>query len=446
MNKKQKNRIFVWINVIIICLLIIAKTYQEKTKKEDISLEIRSLSLVYPEADGFSEKKGSPPHYEVYAINEKGEKKLVGLCFLSTDFAPDIRGYAGKIRILIGMNNKGQVKGIKILSHNETPSYVQTLQEPVFTDQFKKLDHKSEFKLGRDLDGITRATISSQAVVSAVEKSIKLAANKFFNLEVKQKISFEWKDIYKNYNIYIITLFFVLAIYFYLNGIRYGRYFILTGAILYFGFLELNYISIISLINIFTGRIPDIVSSLSWYFLFVLTFITTMLWGRIYCGWICPFGAIQELLGKISPFHVKILNDDEKKARLIKYYLLILIVGAVFVTGNIGFTNYEPFNTIFSLRGEIIFFAFLIFLLITSFFIFRFWCRYLCGVGAFLSLLSNFSIFPLKAKKNCDLCRKCEAICPLEICSVDEDIFIEKGECIQCNLCREQCKEKVIKN
>lgn len=444
MIKKQKNRTFIRIILMILFVLIIAKAYQEKTKKEDLELETRSLNLIFPEAVGFSEKKGSPPRYEVYAINEKGEKELEGLCFLSTDFAPEVRGYSGRIKILIGLNKKGQVKGIKILSHNETPSYVQTLQEPDFIDQFKKLDHKSEFKLGKDLDGIARATITSRAVVLSVEKSVKLAAGKYFNLEVKQSKNIIWKEIFKDHNLYIIILFFILAMYYYLNGIRYGRYFILTGAIIYFGFLELNYISIIGLINIFTGRIPDIISSISWYLLFIFTFITTIFWGRIYCGWICPFGAIQDILGKISPFHVKMRNKDEKNARLIKYYLLIITVGAVFFTGNIGFTKYEPFNTIFRLNGEILIYTFIIFLLFCSFFVFRFWCRYLCGVGAFLSLLSNLSIFPLKAKKECSLCKKCETECPLEICDVNDDVSIDKGECIQCNICREECAEKSI--
>lgn len=446
MGKKIKTRTFVRINILVIFILIIAKACLEKTKKEDIESETKSLPLVYTEADGFSEKKGSPPHYEVYRFNEKGEKELEGLCFLSTDFAPGVRGYAGRIKILIGMGKNGQIKGIKILSHNETPSYVQDLQTPEFTGQFKKLDHKSEFRLGKDLDGITRATVTSQAVTAAVERSVKLAANKFFNLEVKQKELFAWKDIFKNYNIYVITLFFVLAIYFYINGIPYGRYFILAGAILYFGFLELNFISIIGLINIFTGRVPDIVSSISWYFLFIFTFVSTIIWGRIYCGWICPFGAIQDILGKISPFHIRMTSNDGKKARLIKYILFIIITGAVFFTGNIGFMNLEPFNTIFRLKGDIFIFIFLIFLLFSSLFIFRFWCRYLCGAGAFLSILSNFSIFPLRGKKECSLCGRCESKCPLEICDVNENVFVDKGECIHCNLCREECKEKAIGN
>jgi Na+-translocating ferredoxin:NAD+ oxidoreductase RnfG subunit len=444
MGKKPKTRTFIRINILIIFILILAKAYQEKTKQEDLVLEKNSLIIVYPEAVDFSEKKGSPLHYEAYILNEKGEKELDGLCFLSTDFAPNVRGYAGRIKILIGMGKNGQIRGIKVLSHNETPSYVQTLQEPVFTDQFKKLDHTSEFQLDKDLDGITRATVTSQAIVTAVEKSIKLAANKFFNLEVKQKELFTWKDIFKNYNLYLITLFFVFAVYFYISGIPYVRYFILVGAILYFGFLKLNFISIIGLINVFTGRIPNIVTSLSWYLLFVLTLITTMLWGRVYCGWICPFGAIQDILGKISPFNVRIKSKDENKARLIKYILFIVTVGAVFFTGNTGFTNYEPFNTIFRLKGEILFIIFLIFLLISSLFIFRFWCRYLCGVGAFLSILSNISIFSLKAKRECSLCKKCESKCPLEICVVNENVSIDKGECILCGLCREKCPEKVI--
>ena len=409
-------------------------------------LEIKALSVIYPDAAGFSEKKGSPPHYEVYKLNEKGEREPDGLCFLSTDFAPKVKGYAGRIKILIGMNKKGQIKGIKVLSHNETPSYTQALQETEYTDQFKKHDHKSEYILGTDLDGITRATVTSLAVNAAVERSVKYAANKFYQLEVKQKGSFKWKDIFLNYDLYIITLFFILSIYFYLKGISNARYFILTGAIIYFGFVKLNFISIISLINIFAGRIPDLISSLSWYLLFVFTLISTIIWGRIYCGWICPFGAIQDILGKISPFHVKIKNNDEKKARLIKYILFVIIVGAVFFTGNTGFTNIEPFNAIFKLEGDIFIFIFLIFLLFSSLFIFRFWCRYLCGVGAFLSLISSYSIFPLKARKECSLCKKCEDLCPVEICDVDDDVFLNQGECIQCNICREKCKEKAIGN
>ncbi len=83
-------------------------------------------------------------------------------------------GYSGKISLLVGINTDGSIKDVSVISHTETPGLGSRITEKSFTDQFKGLDTE-EIALSRDggkIDAITGATISSEAVVEAVQESM----------------------------------------------------------------------------------------------------------------------------------------------------------------------------------------------------------------------------------------------------------------------------------
>ncbi len=156
---------------ILLLLSIIAAVLVVLSQRLLPSKEINEeeyLRIVMPEADSFSEKKETPPHYEAYKEKKGREKELVGLCFLTTDLFPDERGYAGPIHSLVGMDLKGFIAGIKIIAHSETPSYAYRIEEPWFERQFKRKSVFDEFKPGKDVDGITGATVTVSTIARAV--------------------------------------------------------------------------------------------------------------------------------------------------------------------------------------------------------------------------------------------------------------------------------------
>ena len=386
------------------------------------------LRIVMPEADSFSEKKETPPHYEAYKEKKGREKELIGLCFLTTDLFPDERGYAGPVYILVGMDLKGFITGIKVIAHSETPAYVYRIEEPWFARQFKGKSVFDEFKLGKDVDGITGATVTVSAIARAVKKSIRKMARELLRMEIPGEGEVSVLAQLKGPHIYFLLGLFLLAVFGYCRRIIWLRYLTLFVSFIYLGFIKGSFISVINIVSLISLKFPLLQTNLFWYVLLGLTVISTLLFVRLYCGWICPFGSVQTALDKFVPVKAEVSRKVHRRARLIKYFLLIGLIIAVLFRQNLSLVNFEPFITLFSRKGDLLRWSFLILVLGASAFLPRFWCRYLCPVGAVLSLLGGKGKFRIKSGD------RYYTHCPMN--ALEAGKRIDSGECIGCNQCR----------
>jgi transcriptional regulator of nitric oxide reductase len=82
---------------------------------------------------------------------------------------PSARGYGGPLRLLLAVSESGRILGLKLLESHETPAYARNLE--AFLARFKGLEASGALRLGKDLDGITGATITSRSVVDLVNRS-----------------------------------------------------------------------------------------------------------------------------------------------------------------------------------------------------------------------------------------------------------------------------------
>ncbi len=203
---------------------------------------------------------------------------------------------------------------------------------------------------------------------------------------------------------------------------------------------------------LFTSN-PFIISSIVGISILVLTPFL----GRLFCGWLCPIGAIQEVLYKLTNASpkgkVKRVISDKWHNRLknLKYFILLMnIIFAYFLIQGI-YMNGCPVIAFANIGNFLIISAIILFIfIVASLFIERFGCRYLCPYGALMSILlklSNFLKIPrvmLKINKamcvNCDLC---SGNCPMQI-DVDDKPKVIDSECILCHRCREKCPRKGI--
>ena len=166
-NKILSNKaypvVFLAVIVIVSVVLLIAvnsitSSIVESRKREEIK---GILENIFPEMSQYELED------EVYIIYEDGER--AGYAFIARG-----SGYGGDIDILVGLDNGFGIKGVSILSQTETPGVGSRITESLFTDQFKGLSAsdialKSE---GGKIDAITGATISSRAVVDAIQKKM----------------------------------------------------------------------------------------------------------------------------------------------------------------------------------------------------------------------------------------------------------------------------------
>lgn len=182
--------------------------------------------------------------------------------------------------------------------------------------------------------------------------------------------------------------------------------------------------------------------------------------GRFVCGWLCPFGLVQDLLHKI-PFPIKRKNLPGHK--VLKYGKHLVLVGLVLVGSAFLFTGYVkvpafckylcPSGTLLGavpliggnadLRAQIggLFYwklAVLIVVVVLSVMVYRPFCQYLCPLGAVYGWFNRFSLVQIRwQKQECTSCMACQKACPVNL--GPEQISVST-ECIKCGKCVEACK------
>jgi NosR/NirI family nitrite reductase transcriptional regulator len=170
-----------------------------------------------------------------------------------------------------------------------------------------------------------------------------------------------------------------------------------------------------------------------------------LFWGRgVYCGWLCPFGALQELLNaaavRLGIRQVNVPRALHERLWMLKYtaFLAILAVSFYSMHDALVLAEVEPFKTAISLRMMRAwpFVLFVLALLGAGLFIERFYCRYLCPLGAGLAIPAKLKVFDwLHRRPQCGReCRMCETRCTVG--AIDEVGRINPNECILCLRCQ----------
>ncbi|WP_456416018.1 4Fe-4S binding protein [Methanocaldococcus sp.] len=171
----------------------------------------------------------------------------------------------------------------------------------------------------------------------------------------------------------------------------------------------------------------------------IIAIILAIIAGRIFCGWMCPFGFLFDLTYKlrVKIFKIKKLPTVPEyihnKLKYFKYFVLIVVIV-------LGYTfGFKVFTDLYLLS-----YSLLILFLILGFIYPRFFCRYVCPVGALLSIFSKISIFKLRLNKDkCVGCKLCERKCPMQIKIVNVD-KINQMECVRCFECMSACRKESL--
>ena len=198
------------------------------------------------------------------------------------------------------------------------------------------------------------------------------------------------------------------------------------------------------------------------YYVGGILLLYSVLFGRMICGWACPFGLIQELFYKIPTPKAK----KSPFTRLLSYLKYAILVFFVFVIpimyafrdtplpafckyicpagtleGGIGLLSNKVNASYFSMLGPLFTWKFMLMIsiLVASVFLFRFFCRFLCPLGALYGLFNKFSFFGVKVDDSkCTNCGLCVSHCKLDIHHVADQ------ECISCGECIGVCPTKAI--
>ncbi len=159
----------------ILCLVLLF--FGQKAFGQNDQPSAAQLAAVLPQAERFSPKQGNPPVYIGYSSGEE-DAEVVGYAFETTDFDPQEIGYSAPIEVLVGIDLKGELTGIEILFYRESYKSIRGdfLNTERFPNQFDGKSVAEGFRVGRDIDGVSRATISSWAVSRGIRNSAREVA------------------------------------------------------------------------------------------------------------------------------------------------------------------------------------------------------------------------------------------------------------------------------
>jgi polyferredoxin len=188
-------------------------------------------------------------------------------------------------------------------------------------------------------------------------------------------------------------------------------------------------------------------------FQFSTVILMTIIFGRFFCGWLCAFGAFNDLIyalsKKVFKNNYRVNNKVDSILKYLKYIILLFIMVIAWTMGSTLFSTVSPWDAFAQITNfpQIISdftigFILLILITIGAFFIERFFCRYLCPLGALFTIFSKISIFKINMPKaKCGNCRACTSHCSMGIPlnKIDE---MKGKECINCLKCVEICPRK----
>lgn len=220
------------------------------------------------------------------------------------------------------------------------------------------------------------------------------------------------------------------------------RWVALGATLVYLGIIDGGFLSVSHMTSVIEQGPGQILNNLPLSMLVVFTLVTTLLWGRIFCSSLCPFGALQDIITRLTPRHWQhslsrvFPRRWHERLLYVKYAVLALILVVAVAVPTVSIFQYaEPFGTLFFLSASMTLWSILLVILLGCMLIPRFYCRYLCPLGAALGVLSLVSPLRIKRVSQCEVCHVCELVCPT---GAIQGSVIDFKECVRCDLCEKK--------
>jgi NosR/NirI family transcriptional regulator, nitrous oxide reductase regulator len=245
-----------------------------------------------------------------------------------------------------------------------------------------------------------------------------------------------WGDILgpQAVDLALLAAFIAFALYGFRRRSEPLKYATLVLAILYMGFAKSYLISITNVFSLVDWSFPVVKYNLAWYLFASFTLASTVLWGRLYCGRICAYGALTQVMDRLLPsrWRLEVPRPIERRAAWIKFAVLAGVMAYFIATRNMLVYQYvEPF-WMFGLFGSTPLWIGLGVLLLATVFVRNLYCRFLCPVGATLGLISTLTVFRIKRWSECGTCKICQKAC--EWGAIDGPKILVT-ECVRCDDC-----------
>ena len=375
MNKKQAGATLYQYFLIIIILVAIAvrggRDFLFQKNEVEVNVTLKDIREIYPEAAEF-ELTGNGV-FDAY--NSKQQK--LGSALLSSEYSRQF-GYGGIVPLLIGVDDSLTITEVTLLPNNETLDYIRAVYENSFIGSWKGVSLSEAIDL--KVDAVSGATHTSKAVINGVRHTASSVMSADASALNDSNL---WANIKDFLFLALVLLSLVMV---YKKGTARYRTLYMFLVLLVMGLILNNALSA----QLLNGWLKDgFMWRSNWQsaVIFILALIVSFMGKRkLYCNYLCPMGALQELTDRFSPIKKKSLPTRFKGLTVREIYL-VLIAGALLLGFTPELSYAEPFM-FFSFRiagiGLIIFG--LVVLLLSVFFT-KPWCA-VCPTGCLLDTIS----------------------------------------------------------
>lgn len=299
-------------------------------------------------------------------------------------------GYGGPIQMLVGIDPDGSITGVRIVQERETPGFFRLVESQGLIQEFLHKSVRDPLVLGQDLDAVSGATFSAEGVAAAARQAANQVAAQGLGLTRPP----EQHPI--QFGIPEISLILLYAAGYWGHRQHSGawkrrlRWGAMLAGMVVVGFIYTLPLTIAQVITFLSGYWPDWHSHLYWYMLIGgILFVTTVDAKNPYCSWFCPFGAMQECLAKISSAKYYRPRRYSDLLTWIQRGLALSAIVLGLALRRPGIAGYEPFATLFDLRGTAIQWVFLVVILLASLLVYRPFCNYLCPLDPVVDFIGE---------------------------------------------------------
>lgn len=342
------------------------------------------LRAVSPNAPALSRLDG--PHGPYFTDTDTGAANA--LAFVTDQVSPQIVGYAGEISLLVGVDGNGTVTGVRLMNHEETPSYMQSIIGSGF------LERLAGRKLGAELagvDAVTGATITSNAIREDVLRGGALLARDRFGLEIEGVPAPKGflGSLADSHSIAILGAMAIALAAFSLKSFRAGRPLSLAAGLIALGLYNNLPLSTAHFTNLAATKIPS-ASNAPLILVLGFVFFTGIIFrSRVYCDYLCPFAAVQEAVYAVSHRRTKVSDRVWRTGALARHLLLFVIAILVSVGGYHSVGAMEPYVFLFNPQARVLPWVYVGVVIVAAIFVKRFWCRIFCPCGACVELVAS---------------------------------------------------------
>lgn len=365
------------ISVILVVIGLFTINRKEKSSAPEALTESviptlnESILTIFPDATELIETNEG-----IYkAVNQKDS--VSGYLIYTAPYTNKILGYGGPTPLQIVMNRDRRIINVSLLPENdETPSYIKRVTRKGIFESWNSLTIAEA--LDKKVEAVSGATMSSEAIIETMQHRLAMISNSSFEKP------FDWMKLLSNAGMLLVICLAIYSFYFPQKA-KNIRLLLLSLSTLILGFWQGKMLSLASDYN---WIINGINWTASWTLILILAIsvLLPLISGKsFYCTYMCPYGALQELIGKITKRKVEIPVKVRNILVRLRPVYLILIVAALLTGVPLDLATFEPFaafaiqsasTTVLILAG---------FFLGLSVFVSRPWCKYFCPTGTLLT-------------------------------------------------------------